>query len=287
MVVRARDVMTTRVVSVSPGTSLDHVRYVLTENRFSALPVVDDRYRLVGIVTTFDLLRADTESAERPPSTVAEVMTRKPLTMAPDAPITIIAHRMREYGELRAMPIVERGVLAGVVTRADLLETGPVGGPAGRLFRRLGGRERPRFTRRNESLEVRSGPTAADVMTPRKDVKEAWETLDVAKAITVLQEHRFTALPVIDGGDHLVGILSEADLVPDTLSGRRTPFPRTVGQAMTRDVVRVHGTDPVATLADTMVARRLRLLPVVDHDDRLLGVVSRGDLLRATATPPS
>lgn len=286
MVVRARDVMTTRVVSVAPGTALDHVRYVLAENRFSALPVVDGRYRLVGIVTTFDLLRADIDSAERPPSTVADVMTRNPLTMAPDAPITIIAHRMREYGELRAMPIVERGVLAGVVTRADLLETGPFGGPGGRLFRRVRARQRPRFMRGHESSQVRSGPTAADVMTPRKHVKEAWEDLKVETAIGVLQEHRFTALPVLDGDERLVGILSEADLVPDTLSGRRTPPPQTVGQAMTRDVVHVHGTDPVSKLADIMVGRRLRLLPVVDHDEKLLGVVSRGDLLRATARPP-
>lgn len=286
MVVRARDVMTTRVVSVSPGTSLDRVRYVLAENRFSALPVVDDRYRLVGIVTTFDLLRADTESDERPPATVADVMTRNPLTMAPDAPITIIAHRMREYGELRAMPIVERGVLAGVVTRADLLGTGSFGGPVGRLFRRRR-RPRPRFTRGDESSDVRSGPTAADVMTPRKDVREAWEALDIDEAIGVLRENRFTALPVLDGDDHLVGILSEADLVPDTLSGRRTPPPQRVGQAMTRDVVRARGTDPVPELARIMIGGRLRLLPVVDDDDRLIGVVSRGDLLRATAPPPA
>jgi CBS domain-containing protein len=286
MVVRARDVMTTRVVSVAPGTALDHVRYVLTENRFSALPVVDDRYRLVGIVTTFDLLRADTDSDERPASTVADVMTRNPLTMAPDAPITIIAHRMREYGELRAMPIVERGVLAGVVTRADLLGTGPFGGAAGRLFRRRR-RQRPRFTPGDGSSKVRSGSTAADVMTPREKVQEAWEELDIDEAIGVLQENRFTALPVVDRSDRLVGILSEADLVPDTLSGRRTPPPQRVGQAMTRDVVRARGTDPVSELARIMVGQRLRLLPVVDQDDGLLGVVSRGDLLRATAPPPA
>ena len=43
------------------------------------------------------------------------------MTMAPDARITVIAHRMREYGEVRAMPIVEHGALAGIVTRGDIL----------------------------------------------------------------------------------------------------------------------------------------------------------------------
>ncbi len=288
MVVRARDVMTTRVVSVSPETSIERVRFVLTENRFSALPVVDDRYRLVGIVTTFDLLRADTDTAAdvRPASTVADVMTRDPMTMAPDAPITVIAHRMREYGEVRAMPIVEHGALAGIVTRGDILGPGPSGGAVGRLVQRVRGRERPRFVRSGGD-ELRSGPTAADVMTPLADVREAWEAMSVAMAVGILQEHRYTALPVLDEDARVVGILSEADLVPDTLSGRRTPTPQYVGEAMTRDVVCVRDTHPVGEVARSMVGRRLRLLPVVDHEDRMVGVVSRGDLLRAGAAPPT
>lgn len=282
MVLRARDVMTGRVVSVQPETPTGRARYLLTENRFSALPVVDGRYRLVGIVTTFDLLRADASSATRRATTVADVMTRDPMTMSPDATVPIIAHRLRNYGELRVMPIVESGRLAGVVTRGDLLAPEPAGGVVGRWGRRFG-RSTVRPPTMWGDVEVRSGPSAADVMTPSDQVYDLTEEMPVTNAAALLREHRFTAMPVTDEDGHVVGILSEADLVPDRLSGRRTPPPRTVGEAMTRDVVHVREANSVGELAQSMVARGLRLVPVVDAHARLVGVVSRGDLLRAMA----
>jgi len=286
MVLRARDVMTSRVVSVRPETPLERVRYLLTENRFSALPVVDDRYRLVGIVTTLDLLREDASpSADRRGGIVADVMTRDPLTLAPDATVPIIAHRLRHYGELRVMPIVEGGMLAGVVTRGDLLTPEPAGGVVGRWRRRLG-RPTVRPPRTWGDGEVRSGPSAADVMTPSDRVYDLTVEMPVEVAADLLRENRFTAMPVTDGDGHVVGIVSEADLVPDRLSGRRTPPARTVGQAMTCDVVRVRDVTPVGDLARSMVAQSLRLVPVVDAHDRMVGVVSRGDLLRAMTERP-
>ena len=272
MVVRARDVMTSRVVSVQPDTAIDRARYLLTENRFSALPVVDGRYRVVGIVTTLDLLRA----ARSSPETVAEIMTRNPLTMASDAPVSIIAHRLRHYGELRAMPIVESGQLAGIVTRADLLETGRTGGLFGR-FRR---RETPPPLRRGDG-ETRTGPTVAEVMTPGDQVYDVIESTGVAVAAQLLRDHRFTALPVTDAAGCVVGIVSEADLIPDRLSGRRTPPARTVGGAMTAGPQCARLSDSVGDVARSMIAHGYRLLPVVNDDGILVGVVSRGDLLRA------
>lgn len=142
MVVRARELMTRRVVVVSPQTPIAYARHRLSENRFSALPVVDDRHRLVGIVSTLDLLGADAVAAARRPVTVGAVMSTDPLWMAPDADVAIVAHRMARYGGLRVMPIVERGLLVGVLTRGDLLGRVPRGGPLGRLLHRLGHRGR-------------------------------------------------------------------------------------------------------------------------------------------------
>ena len=61
----------------------------------------------------------------RPDVVVGEIMSPDVLWIRPSAKLTLVAHRMRTYGELRVMPIVERGVLVGVVTRADLLRPRP------------------------------------------------------------------------------------------------------------------------------------------------------------------
>jgi CBS domain-containing protein len=282
MVLRARDVMTSRVVSVRPDTTLDRARYLLTENRFSALPVTDERHRLVGIVSTYDLLRAD--ASPRSPATVSELMTPEPLSMAPDATVRIIAHRLRHYGELRLMPIVEGGrggMLVGVVSRADLLTPEPRGGRIGRFRHRLqrGERVRPRSW---GDGPARTGRTAADIMTPVDEVFDLTEETTAATAAAVMRERRVTAMPVLDTDGHVLGILSEADLVPDTLSGRRTPPPQTVGEAMTREVTCVLDTCSVPDLAHSLAGNRRRVLPVVDASGRMVGVVSRGDVLRAT-----
>ncbi|MFC5139775.1 HPP family protein [Actinomycetospora rhizophila] len=283
MVLRARDVMTSRVVSVRPDTTIERARYLLTENRFSALPVVDGRYRLVGIVSTIDLLRAD--SSPRSPETVGDVMTPDPLSLAPDATVRVIAHRLRHYGELRVMPIVEGGrggMLAGVVSRGDLLTPEPAGGPLGRFRQRLRRRD-PREWRPWAEGGIRTGPTAADIMTPVGDVVDLTEDMPVATAAAVMRERRVTAMPVLDADGHVLGILSEADLVPDTLSGDRARPAHTVGDAMTREVTCVRDTCPVPELAHSLAANRRRTLPVLDADDRMVGIVSRGDVLRATA----
>lgn len=275
MVLRARDVMTRRVVTAFPETTIERAAEVLTENRFSALPVVDDRHRLVGIVTTSDLLRAAVVH-DRVGEPVGEVMTTSPMFMTSDADVRIIAHRLRRYGERRAMPIVDKGVVVGIVTRGDILRRPPRGGPVGRWFDRLTpGRPHHRGWRSGG----RGGRCAADVMTPLEDVICVDEDALVDTAAALLAQNRWRALPVLSGDD-LVGVVSEADLLPDRLTGRRTPLPRTVGGAMSRDLVTVRASTSTDDLARAMVSRGLRMVPVVDDDDRMVGVVSRGDLLR-------
>lgn len=116
-------------------------------------------------------------------------------------------------------------------------------------------------------------------MTPLEDVICVDEDALVDTAAALLAQNRWRALPVLSGDD-LVGVVSEADLLPDRLTGWRTPLPRTVGGAMSRDLVTVRASTSTDDLARAMVSRGLRMVPVVDDDDRMVGVVSRGDLLR-------
>ena len=279
MVVRAREIMTRRVVVVSPQTLLDYARRRLSENRFSALPVVDDRHRLVGIVSTLDLLRADAVPAAHRPRTVGAVMTPDPLWMTPDADIAIVAHRLRRYGGLRVMPIVEHGLLVGVVTQGDLLRPVPRGGPVGRTLHRIGHRGRPPPVAWPD--QPRPGGTAAEIMTRVPQVVTFAEATSTSHAAALLREHRFTTLPVTDDHDRLLGVVSEADLLPDRLSGDRAPPPRTVGGAMTVDVVTAEPAASLKDLTQLILTHRLRVVPIIDADDHLLGVISRGDILRA------
>ncbi|GAY11448.1 CBS domain-containing protein [Pseudonocardia sp. N23] len=284
MVLRAREIMSHRVVTVRADAPVSLAEKRLAEFRFSALPVVDDRNRLVGMVSVVDLLRHREEQPGGSQAPVESVMTRDIIHMSPNAGVGIIAHRMRTYGELRVVPIVDRGVLVGVVTRSDLIRPRPTGGPVSRAVRRF-------VERRSEDLRAepsyrppprrpRSHPadaTVRDAMTST-DLVSITEEQTTEDAAALLTGRRLTSVPVVRAGDRLVGVISEADLLRDPLDGRRTGRARTVGGAMSRDPVTVGPDDPLSVARRLMSDRGFRILPVVQAG-RLVGVVSRRDLL--------
>jgi CBS domain-containing protein len=300
MVLRAREIMTDRVVSVWAETPLEAACALLTENRFSALPVVDRYQRLIGIVSAADVIAGCAPATGlRQPATVGAVMSRDVLHMTPDADVGIVAHRLRTYGGLRVMPIVDHGVLVGIVTRADLLRPRPRGGKLGRLAQRLIGRGRrsappegrlwpagtprgghppPQERAREDRPAVVAAVLAREVMTA-SGLVTVTETTPTERAAELLTAHRFTALPVLGDSGRLVGVVSEADLVRDPLDGRRGPPARTVDAAMTSDVTTAGPDTTMAELARMLSVGGLRVVPIVE-DRRLVGMVSRGDLLR-------
>jgi CBS domain-containing protein len=273
-----KEVMTTRVVSVLPDDPATRAVDLLRRYGFSALPVADRGYHLVGMVSLLDVLRwreAHPDDAEDP--AVGEIMTRDVLWMRPSAKLTLVGHRLRTYGELRVMPIVERGVLVGIVTRSDLL----------RPRASLGDRIRGRFRRddRDEPLlrmarPRRPGPRAPDdapvttVMT--NDVIAVRHSATLSRAVELMLQHRHTALPVVEWDGRLVGLVSEADVLGDPLytQGPR----RTVGDVMTHAPITVDVDATVGAARDLIAERGLRLLPVV-KEGVVVGVVGRSDLV--------
>ncbi|MFJ5833697.1 CBS domain-containing protein [Streptomyces sp. NPDC093089] len=91
---------------------------------------------------------------------------------------------------------------------------------------------------------------------------------DVAK---LLVEHDITGVPVVDEDDRVLGVVSESDL----LAHRE----RTVRELMTAPAVTVHAEQSVADAARLMVRRGVERLPVIDEEERLVGIVTRRDLL--------
>lgn len=115
---RARDVMSRPVITVDTGATVLEAVTALTEHGFAAVPVVDDGDRVVGIFSESDGLRAE----HRRMAPVTEAMTAPVEVTTPDAEVSAIAERMLT-GHLRSVPVVEEGLLVGIVARRDLLRT--------------------------------------------------------------------------------------------------------------------------------------------------------------------
>lgn len=101
----------------------------------------------------------------------------------------------------------------------------------------------------------------------------------VGDLIAELAERNIGALPVVDDG-LLVGIVSERDVVRRLHEGGASMLQVQVAEIMTTQVTVCKPDDNVADLAQIMTTRRFRHLPVV-VDDRLCGIVSLGDLVKA------
>jgi CBS domain-containing protein len=138
---QARDVMTTNVVSVTEDAPVHDIVGLLLKYRISAVPVVDEAGKVVGIVSEGDLLQPEgtsggaakrswwlealfagwTVSPEKAYGrTAGAVMTRNVVTVAEDTPLNEIAERLERHHIKRA-PVVRDGRLVGVVSRANLL----------------------------------------------------------------------------------------------------------------------------------------------------------------------
>lgn len=279
-----QEVMSRRVVTVRADASVASAVERLRRFGFSALPVVNARHRLVGIVSLLDVLRNRESGGTDADTSVEEIMNPGVLSMPPTASPAVVAQRMRSHGELRVVPIVARGELIGVVTRSDLLRPVAPSGRFGSLARRIVGRGSAadaadeallRLARpgRERPAVVAASPLAA-VMTT--EVVTVGPADPVEVAVSLVLERRLTALPVVDDGRRLVGIVSEADLLGDRYSGRTGL--RVVSAVMTRSPVTLPSSATVGEALALIADRGLRVVPVVDGGI-LAGIVSRGDLL--------
>jgi CBS domain-containing protein len=116
----------------------------------------------------------------------------------------------------------------------------------------------------------------------------------VKDALALLEKHRITAVPVVDPGGRVQGVVSEVDLIrdlvpPDQRTHERQSSqalhnrPRVVADVMSTHPVTVGPTTDVATAVELMTSLNIKSVPVVDHGDRVLGMLSRSDVVRVLA----
>ncbi|KAM1091279.1 hypothetical protein ACFX2J_018577 [Malus domestica] len=149
--------------------------------------------------------------------------------------------------------------------------------------------------------------TVGDFMTRREDLHVVKPTTTVDEAIELLVENRITGFPVIDDDWKLIGLVSDYDLLAlDTISGSgrtdNSMFPevdsswktfnevqnllsktngRVVGDVMTPAPVVVSETTNLGDVARLLLETKYRRLPVVNESGKLIGIITRGNIIRA------
>ncbi|MEM1334958.1 MAG: CBS domain-containing protein [Actinomycetota bacterium] len=103
----------------------------------------------------------------------------------------------------------------------------------------------------------------------------------LADATASLRDHGIGALVVSPDGDVIDGIVSERDIVRAMAEHGDLALGRSVSTCMSGDVVTCAAGDTIDALMSMMTARRIRHLPVVDGNDRLAGIISIGDVVKA------
>lgn len=143
----ARDIMTPDPVTVGPELTVTEAAHLMSEKRIGALPVVE-KGRMVGLVTEGDLImqdvkvhfptylsllggyvfapganeRLETALRKAVAATVADVMTREPITVTADALVTDVATLMVER-DIARIPVMDGDAVVGIVSKSDIVRS--------------------------------------------------------------------------------------------------------------------------------------------------------------------
>jgi len=218
---RVDDVMTTSVVTVPSDATYRSMVNLLIRHRFSALPVVDEGVRVVGVVSEADLLRKVEYSGNEEPrlfegrqrrgergkalaGTAADLMSSPPV-VAPTGTTITDAARLMDVQDVKRLPVVdERGRLIGMVTRSDLLKV----------------HLRPDDEINQDVMDdVLGGSPAAELRQVRADTSDGVVTL------TGRVDRWSTADMVVRLTRQVAGVVRVTDLVEYDVHDRHGPYP--------------------------------------------------------------
>ncbi|HTW89805.1 MAG TPA: DUF190 domain-containing protein [Candidatus Binataceae bacterium] len=307
--VNVSEVMRRNVATVHPDSPITQVVELLLDKDYTAVPVLDNDGKVVGMVSDNDLLtrgemtvtlslkratdldyvRELHESLESPNRTVSEVMTSDVITASPDM-ILGRAARLMVDKHLKRLPVVDtNGKLVGILGRLDVLNT-------------IAAVHLPEWHPGARAVSAQA--VVGDVMT--REVPSVHDSATIEEVFALLVSSAHKRVVVIDDKRHVVGIIADSDLLsrvsretwPSTMEVlvSKVPIERISGAArkniqrlharfarelMTRDVITVREKMPVASALALSAEKRVKRLPVVDAEGELIGIVGRTEMMRA------
>ena len=296
------DVMQTTAVSTLPTTPIADLVSLLLEQRYRSLAVVDENGRLQGIITDGDLLRRAGLTArvglsdaldetllqkqlvelKEQPELALHIMSQPVVFVRNTDDLKLAMSRMAEK-DLKRLPVVDdQQRLAGWISRVDILRSldyhHPVAVP--------------------EPTAAKAGASVAELMYT--DVPTVLPNAPLESILQALEQNRRRRAVVVDSNDHVVGIITDGDLIRRSQSGadpgllarlrglvtgaktdvKLPDAQETAVDLMTSLVITIKTETTLIEALHLMMQYEVKRLPVVDENGRLVGLLGRNRLLR-------
>lgn len=262
VVPRVRDVMSDKVLTIRDRDDVHLARQMMLWCGYRQLPVVDSEGHLIGLIHDRDAEKAE---ASRPQRAIAvgDVMTTDVETTAPNTPVTDAAGRMADK-HINCLPVLDHDRVVGIVTSVDVLAS-------------------------TSKALVAASPdgdaTVGHVMCTSP--KTVLVGTSITEAISTMVENEIRHIPVVDADDRLVGILSDRDVrnaVGEPFAALRDDGSESIRALRVEDVMTpsplsARDGDSLSSLAFSLIDERVGAVPVVDDDERVVGIVSYIDVL--------
>lgn len=285
MAPRVSRYMTSEVVVARPEDNLAHIRNLMLRYSVGRIVIVDEARKPIGIVTISDLLEALTGRYSSRPITsiaVSEIMTREVKTITPRKSIRTAAEVMLR-SKVGGLPVVDdEGVLQGIITRSDLA--------------------------RAYAENYQGKATVGDL------AREAYAVVDPYHSIfyvaRIIHLDPAGKVIVVDNDERPIGVITKWDLAfanipldarmlrgkdryrkiktPDPLGADRVIALRSyvvpvASDIMTPNPITITPDRDAAEAAELMAANGIGVLPVVDDEGRLQGVITKLELMKVIA----
>ena len=276
----ARDIMTAPVQVVSPDATVAHARNLMVRHKISRLPVMENGV-LAGIITKKDIAyrmrRGEPAWRRRPLDRipVGALMTEHPVVVQPDTGVKEIA-RIFTQQNISSVPVVDAGVVAGIITKTDLMKSALVRQityPVGDVM------EHVTTVSRYHSLNH-----VITVMRERND--KVLVTEDDGTPAGIISE---TNLAFYEDEPKIAGVMGKDVTIKrrETADGMREPALMavasvTAGDVMTGPVLTVSPATPVPDALALMERHHVNSLVVMENGT-VTGIIKRDDIIKEVA----
>ncbi|MHC4593866.1 MAG: CBS domain-containing protein [Planctomycetota bacterium] len=316
----AQDIMNADVKTLTLDHTVKHCLKFMEGHRIRHVPVVDLPYEgerkpcFIGVVSQRDVLRLNAPDAKESDKQktdrralrqlLVQIVARKPKSVSLQTPVRDVIMVMI-CNNIDMVPVLDNGDLAGIITTTDLIK----------LFFRLDKvihQLCPELKKGAPSVDMAfEGPAKAkilfswifrgvqEIMTDQVICLEPWDNL--ARAIEVLQTGEFRHIPIMNEQGKFVGLVSDRDILRNLpFAGRRPPsLPKKFREhlfatdpdaeslqlplesIMAQKVLHILPSCSVCEAADILYSKKVNCLPVIDEQEKLRGIVTVTDLMRA------